>query len=66
MFLKRVIHFYYDGFRNMREGKTLWLIIGIKLFVIFVVVKYLFYSPPTHHFKSDQQRGDYYYKQLIR
>ncbi|HHD75293.1 MAG TPA: DUF4492 domain-containing protein, partial [Campylobacterales bacterium] len=27
-----VIRFYVDGFRNMKLGKTLWAIIGIKMF----------------------------------
>ena len=31
-FWSRVFHLYYDGFRSMTVGKTLWLIIGIKLF----------------------------------
>jgi hypothetical protein len=66
MVLKKVFLFYYDGFRNMREGKTLWLIIAIKLFVIFFIVRYFFYSAPVNHFKSDQQRANYYYKQLVR
>lgn len=42
-FLYRTYELYYDGFRNMRLGKTLWLIIGIKLFVIFVILKLLFF-----------------------
>ncbi|RRC96812.1 DUF4492 domain-containing protein [Prevotella sp. OH937_COT-195] len=42
-FLYRVFDLYYDGFRNMRLGKTLWLIIGIKLFVIFVILKIFFF-----------------------
>lgn len=40
----RVLRFYYDGFRNMRLGKTLWLVLLIKLFVIFFVLR-LFFMP---------------------
>ena len=39
----RVFRFYADGFRSMTLGKVLWTIILIKLFVIFVVLKLLFF-----------------------
>ena len=42
-FLHRAFHLYYDGFRSMTLGKTLWLIIIIKLFIIFVVLKIFFF-----------------------
>ena len=37
-FLYRVYDLYADGFRSMRLGRTLWAIILIKLFIIFVVL----------------------------
>lgn len=42
-FLYRAFDLYYDGFRNMTLGKTLWAIILIKLFIIFVVLKIFFF-----------------------
>lgn len=42
-FWYRVFDLYYDGFRNMTLGKTLWAIILIKLFVIFVILKIFFF-----------------------
>lgn len=39
-FWYRVFDLYYDGFRNMRLGKTLWTIILIKLFIMFVILKF--------------------------
>lgn len=42
-FLYRAFDLYYDGFRNMTLGKTLWIIIGIKLFIIFVILKIFFF-----------------------
>ena len=41
--LYRVFDLYYDGFRNMKLGKTLWAIILIKLFIIFAVLKVFFF-----------------------
>ena len=42
-FLYRVYDLYVDGFRHMRLGRTLWAIILIKLFIIFVVLKVFFF-----------------------
>ena len=53
-FAYRVFDLYYDGFRNMRLGRTLWAIILIKLFIIFAVLK-LFFFP---NFLKEQAKGD--------
>ena len=42
-FLYRIYDLYADGFRHMRLGKTLWAIILIKLFIIFVILKIIFF-----------------------
>ena len=42
-FLYRIYDRYADGFRHMRLGKTLWAIILIKLFIIFVILKIFFF-----------------------
>lgn len=42
--IKRLINFYYEGFSDMKVGKTLWLVVIVKLIVIFVVLK-LFFMP---------------------
>ena len=42
-FFKKVFYLYYDGFRSMKLGKTLWAIILIKLFIIFAVLKVFFF-----------------------
>ncbi|MBR2114179.1 MAG: DUF4492 domain-containing protein [Prevotella sp.] len=41
--LYRVYDLYADGFRSMTLGRTLWAIILIKLFVIFVILKLFFF-----------------------
>lgn len=41
--LWHVWHLYYDGFRSMTLGRTLWLIIAIKLFIMFVVLRAIFF-----------------------
>ena len=41
--LYRIYDLYVDGFRSMTLGRTLWAIILIKLFVIFVILKLFFF-----------------------
>lgn len=45
-FWYKAFDLYYDGFRNMKLGKTLWAIILIKLFIMFAILK-VFSSPAT-------------------
>lgn len=41
--IHRIWNFYYDGFRSMTLGRTLWAVILVKLFIIFVVLKLFFF-----------------------
>jgi len=64
-FWSRAFHLYYDGFRSMTVGKTLWLIIAIKLFIFFVIIKLLFF-PDFLNSKCDneQEKSEYVRHQL--
>ena len=42
--LVNVWRFYRDGFREMTWGRTLWIIILVKLFVLFAVLRAFFYN----------------------
>lgn len=42
--LKKIFNFYIDGFRSMKVGRTLWLIIAIKLFIMFAILKVFFFQ----------------------
>ena len=53
--LSRIFHLYYDGFRTMTLGRTLWTIILIKLAIIFLVLK-LFFFP--NYINSNAKNGD--------
>jgi hypothetical protein len=57
---RAIVLFYKDGFLSMRLGKKLWLIIFIKLFVLFAVVKLLF-SPNIldTKFKTEKEKSEY-------
>lgn len=63
---QRVFKFYYEGFKGMTIGRTLWLIILIKLFVMFVILKIFFFPNFLKtNFETDQERSDYVLEQLI-
>lgn len=65
--IKKVIDFYINGFKNMRVGKKLWLIIGIKLFVFFIVLK-LFFFPNILQtkFSNDTDRANFVIENLTK
>jgi hypothetical protein len=60
-------HLYYDGFRRMPDwGKKVWLIILIKLFIMFAILKLFFFSDFINSkFDTDKQRSEYVLDQLI-
>ena len=58
-FFKRVWDLYYDGFRNMTVGKSLWLLIIIKLFIFFVIMKWLFFpNILKENYDTDEERAE--------
>jgi hypothetical protein len=63
--LRKVFNFYYEGFRSMTVGKTLWIIIFIKLFIMFAIFKLLFFPDFLNSkFKSEKDKSDYVIEQL--
>lgn len=43
--VRRIFRFYVEGFRSMTWGRTLWILVLVKLFVIFVVLRLVFFRP---------------------
>ena len=62
--LYKIYHLYYDGFRSMTLGRTLWTIILIKLFVIFVVLK-LFFFPNFLKQHAEGNEAEFVATQLL-
>lgn len=64
--LQKVFRFYRDGFTNMpRWGKQVWLVILIKLFVMFVILKIFFFPNFLKtNFKNDSERSDHVLENL--
>ncbi len=62
----KAARFYYDGFRTMSWwGNRVWIIILVKLFIMFLILK-LFFFPDflKTNFKSDDERSRYVLEQL--
>ena len=57
MFFTSILRFYIDGFREMKLGRTLWLIILAKLFIMFAVLKVFFFPDPLAG-KSPAEKAD--------
>lgn len=65
--IRKIFMFYYEGFRNMTVGRSLWIIILIKLFIIFVIFKLLFFPDfLKKNFKTDKERGNYVLDRLSK
>ena len=63
-FWYRAWDLYYDGFRHMTLGKTLWAIILIKLFIIFVILKIFFFPNYLKQHAEKGQEAEYVATQL--
>lgn len=63
--LKRIFRFYYEGFKSMTVGKKLWLIIIIKLFIMFGIFKLFFFQDHLgSQFETDEERSEYVLDEL--
>ena len=64
--MKQIFRFYLEGFANMPKwGKQVWLIILIKLFVLFVILKIFFFPDFLKtNFKNDSERSNHVLENL--
>lgn len=65
-FWYRAFDLYYDGFRHMTLGKTLWAIIAIKLFIMFAILKVFFFPNFLKQHAAEGHEADYVSEQLTR
>jgi len=64
--IKRIIKFYVEGFKNLEKlGIKLWLVILIKLFIVFIILKIFFFQDfLDKKFDNDKDKYDYIIKEL--
>ena len=55
----KIVRFYADGFRQMTTGRSLWVLIIVKLLIIFGVMK-LFFFPDilSRDYETDEERAE--------
>ncbi len=57
--------FYLEGFRSMTLGRTLWLIILIKLFIMFFILRLFFFPNYLSTPAVGDDKDDYVSRELI-
>lgn len=64
---RNIFQFYYQGFSHMTVGKKLWVIILLKLILLFLLFK-LFFFPNflKTNFSNDEQRSNHVFEQLTK
>ena len=65
-FFYRAYDLYRDGFRHMQLGKTLWLIILVKLFIVFVVLKLFFFLNFLSQHAEKGEEADFVATQILK
>lgn len=63
--LTKVFRFYCYGFRSMTIGRTLWIIIIVKLVIIFVLLRIFFFRPAMSHL-SPQEKQNHVADELLQ
>ena len=64
-FIYRVYDLYADGFRSMTLGRTLWAIILVKLFVIFVILKLFFFPNFIKEHAAEGEESEFVATQVL-
>lgn len=63
--LYRIYDLYADGFRSMKLGRTLWAIILIKLFIIFVILKLFFFPNFIKEHAPEGEESEFVATQIL-
>mgnify|MGYP003290471962 CR=1 FL=1 len=63
--IKKIFDFYISGFRSMTTGKYLWIIILIKLFIMFAVLKVFFFKGELSQYDTQEEKSRHVKEQLI-
>ena len=64
--VKNIYLFYSDGFKSMTVGKTLWIIILVKLFIMFLILKLFFFRSELAPYKTNEQKSRHVIEQLTQ
>ena len=66
-YLKNISNLYIGGFRRMKLGKSLWLVIAVKLLIMFGILKvFIFDESLNSKFKTDEAKADFVISNLTK
>lgn len=63
--LLSIWNFYLEGFRSMTLGRTLWVIILLKLFVMFFILKLFFFPDYLGDLPTNADKSNHVGNELI-
>lgn len=64
--IKKIFNFYREGFKNMpKYGVKLWIIILVKAFVMFAILKIFFFQDHLKKYDTEKEKSEYVSKQLL-
>ena len=63
--LKSIANFYIDGFKNMTWGRPLWMLIILKLIILFAILRVFFFKRVLAG-KSEDERSEFVGEMLIQ
>ena len=58
-------YFYRDGFKNMTWGRPLWILIFLKVIILFAVLRAFFFQPALAG-KTEEQKIEHVGYQLYK
>ncbi len=56
--IKAIWDFYVEGFKTMTWGRQLWLLIFLKIIILFLVLRVFFFKPILSD-KSEAEKIEY-------
>jgi hypothetical protein len=58
---------YIEGFKNLTWGKALWVIILVKLFIMFAILRVFFFPNFLNsRFDTNEEKSEYVSKELTK
>ena len=66
-YLNIIASLYIEGFKNMKIGKKLWLLIIIKLIIMFGILKaFIFNETLNTKLQTDEEKSEFVIRNLIK
>ena len=62
--IRTIFNFYIEGFRNMTWGRPLWIVIFLKLLILFFVLRLFFFNPVLSG-KTESENSDFVVGSLV-